>query len=865
MHGFTHIAEDPVPSASCDSPGLMSADDKCKLDAFLQTRVGVLGWAGAGMPDDGGYMVGDIIFAAGNEFISLERIGNTIRVSGEFPIPFACSEACAQIFWVEDSSEPRAIRPPSCNGLMPDLTAYGQLKVYSLPESTIVDPNNPMKVLSTKGQYPVLAFTRYQSGLTPFENEYQLILKRNSDYTANVGWAFTPGPLGVAQNVWFMGKDQSGVQMKFEMWPEIETGLLGALLFNGNLITKKPAVITDYTPTVLNDNRYVLKLWDMKKAVAVGNSFISRNVWRYINPENTTTQTNPQTLALDSSASLLPIGSLVDIYEYEISRNANQRITRSYFIKEPNLNPAHLWMPTGIIRFGDLFTARDEINPISGTAINASEINVSDIRLLERKYWGLTGFEDRLILSDDGGAGTDSSGNKAYEPSGEPINNDLVADIDPTIPGLRVLVQTKPPIPDLDNDGTLTEADLRIFACHYGAKEGQPNYLPEADFNKDGVIDIRDLAIIGQYFDLSVEKVVDRPLFLWHRPNHKNVIVKAKIGMPDIDARSFPPIDFLLDAPVDSFDDTYLKVLKRGVFTTGPFAGSPYVVVKGLPWDRMTQQGVIRILTGAFRHTIWRYYFKAGFSNWDDDGIVLIGRDIIFPLDEDFPIDQYRKAGSSGTECTGDNITGAGSTEIPVNTTVVELLHQDYSAPCCRLNFDVNYQPDDQAVQLQIFVGMLDMSIPYPFNDLSLNDDLVRGFSPGFTVSKIMVQNGFILDGIGADVKSTPEGFRCYKGGELAVPVQGQTEKWNDVEIMFRDGQVWVWHNSLLVPPDPATASKTPNAAVVNTPYFPLRPMIDSGKVALRMFPGAIVRSMEVQDQLRAFSEYTNGGLELTS
>ena len=47
-HGASHIGEDPIPDATCDSPGLMSADDKCKLNSFTGTRIGVLGFMGSG-------------------------------------------------------------------------------------------------------------------------------------------------------------------------------------------------------------------------------------------------------------------------------------------------------------------------------------------------------------------------------------------------------------------------------------------------------------------------------------------------------------------------------------------------------------------------------------------------------------------------------------------------------------------------------------------------------------------------------------------------------------------------------------------------------------------------------------------------
>ena len=59
IHGKTHIAEDPIPSATCDTPGLMSEDDKCKLDSLIGTRVGVLGFQGAGFPNDGGRADGE--------------------------------------------------------------------------------------------------------------------------------------------------------------------------------------------------------------------------------------------------------------------------------------------------------------------------------------------------------------------------------------------------------------------------------------------------------------------------------------------------------------------------------------------------------------------------------------------------------------------------------------------------------------------------------------------------------------------------------------------------------------------------------------------------------------------------------------
>jgi hypothetical protein len=83
LHGITHISEDPIPAATTDSPGLLSADDKARLDSLLQMRIGVLGFSGSGFSEDGGLLVGDIILAAGSEFISIERVGNVVRFTVE--------------------------------------------------------------------------------------------------------------------------------------------------------------------------------------------------------------------------------------------------------------------------------------------------------------------------------------------------------------------------------------------------------------------------------------------------------------------------------------------------------------------------------------------------------------------------------------------------------------------------------------------------------------------------------------------------------------------------------------------------------------------------------------------------------------
>jgi hypothetical protein len=661
-----------------------------------------------------------------------------------------------------------------------------------------------------------------------------------------------------------MGSDKNGGQIKFEFWPDSEPNLFGSLLYCGHLLTKIPAVITGYESDVLTTNRYILKKWDLKDAQVVGSSFTATNVWRYLNPESTTTNTsNPKMLVTDNTVGILPIGIMVDIYQIEISRSGTNRIVRSYFTKEPNLNPAYVWGLTGAVQFGDILTAREEINQQNSSAITASERGVSDVRLFEKAEWGLTNFEDRLLLSDDGTMYITTDNITSYDPSGQPVNNDIVADVDSSIPGLKVVKNTRTLLGDVDGDGEVTENDLRIFACAYGSSIGDANYNSVCDFNSDGKIDVKDLAIIGQYFDLGIDRVSDRPVFLWHRTNHKNVYVKMKLGMPLEDAHIFPPYDLLLSAPVDSFDDTYMKVIRRGIYTAGPFIGSPFIIVKGQHWRDLPAQGIIRILTGAFRNTIWRYYYKTAFVGDDSDAITLVGKDNIFPFDDDFPILNFR-----GTGCTTTGATDVPppNDNIPRTTIAVELLHQEYSSPAMRFQFDINHSTGSEAVQLQIVVGTLDMTVAYPLHvTTDPRDDLVRGFSPGYTVSTIMIQQGFITDGIGAGIVSNPANFKVYSGGELPIPVSGQTEKWNDIEVMYRDGEVWLWWNGLLIPPDTLLCSKLTTPVAVNSPYFPINPQLSIGKVALRMFPGAIMRSMEVRDQQVLYNEFLHSQLQLTT
>ncbi|MFA5767329.1 MAG: hypothetical protein WC919_05380, partial [Candidatus Paceibacterota bacterium] len=181
IHGTSHISSDPIPTATCDTMGLMAADDKCKLDALTQMRLGIVGFQGGGFPDDGGWLQGDVILAAGSEFVSIERFGNVIRWTVDSPIPLSCNvETCASIFWVQDETEVASIRPPSCAGKLPGTSSYGEMKVYLLPESMIIDPADPATSLNKKTNYPSLIFKRYDDSVAPGVAEFEMVLKRTA-------------------------------------------------------------------------------------------------------------------------------------------------------------------------------------------------------------------------------------------------------------------------------------------------------------------------------------------------------------------------------------------------------------------------------------------------------------------------------------------------------------------------------------------------------------------------------------------------------------------------------------------------------------------------------------------------------------
>lgn len=429
FHGASHISEDPIPEATCDTPGLMSSDDKCKLDALLQTRLGVLGFQGAGFPDDGGWMNGDIILAAGTEFISIERIGNVVRFTVDSPVPLNCAcEECTDLYWVQDETDVNSIRPPICSGKLPNVNSYGELKVYTFPSTLLVNNAASKATLNNKGNYPSLIFKRYDDALAPGTNEFELTLKRNANNsaTADIGWMFTPGATAKPQCVWFMGLDAFGNQRRFEFDVSADPALLGSLLYRGNLITRHKAVITSYTTNIISTNVYNLRMWDIDGQRPVGDTFTAKNTWQYANPESSTTGSNPRSLILDSTIDLLPIGTVVDIWFFKVGEVAGEPVRRYYFCQRPSVNPRNLWADHGEISFGDVLVARKD-----GTEVTAGSIPyelVAATRDLERNEWGYTGLSDSLYYYNVVEANGTGEG---------VINEQSRAVIDTSLPGLR--------------------------------------------------------------------------------------------------------------------------------------------------------------------------------------------------------------------------------------------------------------------------------------------------------------------------------------------------------------------------------------------------------------------------------------------
>lgn len=436
FHGVTHIAEDPIPPATCDTPGLMSSIDKCRLDSLLQMRVGVLGFQGSGFPEDGGWMQGDIILAAGSGFITLERFGNVVRFTVDSPVPLNCKNGDQEpnkLYWVQDGTETAGICPPVVNSILPNVNGYGELKIFLFPELIRANKNDPTATTNNKDAYPALLFKRQINTVNPNSAYHEMVLRRDTNSLIDYGWVFSP-PADNATDptlVYYLGKDLDGTQIKFQMSVASDPNLLGAILYKGHSITKQMAVIVGYTAELLSTNNYSVRAWDTFNANPIGNAFTAKNVWQYNNPEAATTGSNPKTLALDAAIDILPIGTLVDLWSFYNGVSYNY-----YFSKKPTLNPSYIWNWVGHAQFGDIGIARAEVDPADMTVGLDASFQTDLAKDLERSEWGITGFDDPLapfhLAIDQGITNTD-------------VNYQHRAVYDTNLPGLVVQSTTNPP------------------------------------------------------------------------------------------------------------------------------------------------------------------------------------------------------------------------------------------------------------------------------------------------------------------------------------------------------------------------------------------------------------------------------------
>ena len=628
-HAQTHITSDQIPEVTDTTHGLLSTDDKIKLENSIQTTIGILKYFGSGVIED--KQVGDIIFASDSNTLQLERIGRTIRFN-LIQAPNLHPVTVSPIYWIVDESETNlTIRPPNCNGQIPPLNQYGELHLFLLPSTLKIDPLQPTAWTSKQGPTayaPTVKFTRTldsNSKSIDGQADLEIILKKtvtfdsngNETVTNKTGWVMSNYP--TAKALWYTSIDKAQNQTTFEM---SMTNSLGYLLFNGNSVTKQMAIIIGVSDTT--QNTYNVQNWDVQNQKVIGSIYQAKNIWQYTNPTTTPLILN------DSTYALLKPGTLVDIMMFNTMLGSQY-----YFSKDPQ--PASFWATESCVQFGDAYKVYQDI---------ATSIQTID-------NWGITQIED-LLLSDDYMMGAEEY---TYEPSGIPINNTVVVKSDSTLPAIEVVNQIRKVDIDLNGDGVVDYLDLDIIMRSFGKTSNESDFDPRADLNKDGVVDYKDLSLFGEFFSIQNDNTADRPIFIWDRKTHKNFLMKLQIGQPVSQDKIVPPYDMILSGPIDRVGDKYVNVIRRGVFQTGPFAGLHYVVVRGGYWKDCPKDGYVRILSGIFRNFVWRYFYKTAFSFYDSNCITLIG-DSMFPFDDDFKIEPYSEGTGSGGSGGSGGSTG---------------------------------------------------------------------------------------------------------------------------------------------------------------------------------------------------------------
>ena len=57
---------------------------------------------------------------------------------------------------------------------------------------------------------------------------------------------------------------------------------------------------------------------------------------------------------------------------------------------------------------------------------------------------------------------------------------------------------------DVNEDGTVNCLDLEVVRGSFGKRLGQPDFDPRADLNRNGVVDVNDLALVSRQIPIGM-------------------------------------------------------------------------------------------------------------------------------------------------------------------------------------------------------------------------------------------------------------------------------------------------------------------------------------------------------------------------
>jgi hypothetical protein len=248
---------------------------------------------------------------------------------------------------------------------------------------------------------------------------------------------------------------------------------------------------------------------------------------------------------------------------------------------------------------------------------------------------------------------------------------------------------------------------------------------------------------------------------------------------------------------VDSFDNKYAYVGTVSTYS-GTYNGKSYMEISGLAWSDLPPIGAVQVVNP---------YKTNGDPNTNYLKVFRYDKKLAFPTSNRYAVQlasiTYSDDCSTWADC------------------IIQLLHQEYVAPVVRLQFS------ESNTKLQFITGMLDVTNPYTYDAVTHSDDMVRG----------------LFDPIPSRVyDSTIAGFIIRDGSDVGG--------WNRLRVLEDNSrgqhEVWIWWNDMLIQP-------------VSFPYFGIFPTTRYGKVALRLWPGAVLRRMSVMANGIGFSKFTPG------